>query len=558
METSKTLQTGWLVPERRNMQQEALNHRVISPSTLHSASTFVAVTTDHSISVPVAWSGPQDSKDRIDVVFTIVEKLGNKDRSFWSEIDSLSPEVRARRYVQHAGNLVADDMLLYLQGGPGFGSPTPVVDISLAEDSSWIAKVLSSGKYSRVVLMDQRGCGRSTPVTKQTLEAKFPDLLRSDEEPSKVEEITSASKAKMDEAACRASDYLIQFRADSIVRDAEAIRSVLLSSQRDTSSDESPWGCVLGQSFGGFCILTYLSQVKRPPKICLLTGGIAPILTPVDTLYSSLWNRVKARSLQYYEMFPGDIRLIKTIVKNLIKKPEPLPSGGTLTARRFLQLGISLGGSPGSFASMHAMFNSALIPSDDGFVWNRTFLKRLESIQAFDDYPIYFWLHESIYASDGTSSPTKWSAHRMYEQKAKSHPEFDYMKSAFIDDDTKPVIFFGEMVFPWMSEDYSGLSGHGFRRIAHNLAEKSDWGKLFDEKKIEETLVSGTCRAAAAVYFDDMYVDFDATTAVLSGPMKSAKVWITNEYQHSGLRDDGSTIFEKLHGMATGEIRIPS
>ena len=122
-----------------------------------------------------------------------------------------------------------------------------------------------------------------------------------------------------------------------------------------------PWGCALGQSFGGFCMMTYLSLIDHPPRICLLTGGIAPMLTPVYRAYYSLWDRVKERSLRYYETYPGDIPLVKKIVSKLIENPPALPSGGKLTARRFLQLGMSLGGSPSSFASMHDLLNSAFL-----------------------------------------------------------------------------------------------------------------------------------------------------------------------------------------------------
>ena len=75
---------------------------------------------------------------------------------------------------------------------------------------------------------------------------------------------------------------------------------------------------------------------------------------------------------------------------------------------------------------------------------------------------------------------------------------------------------------------------------------------------LEET--NGHSRAAAAVYYDDLYVDFDASMKVAArgGPLENCKVYITNEYQHSGLRDDGATIFSKLHGMATGSVRTPS
>ena len=70
----------------------------------------------------------------------------------------------------------------------------------------------------------------------------------------------------------------------------------------------------------------------------------------------------------------------------------------------------------------------------------------------------------------------------------------------------------------------------------------------------------GPCKAAAAVYYDDMYVDFDCSMMVAArcGPLEHCKVYVTNEYQHSGLRDDGATIFVKLLGMAKGTIRTPS
>jgi hypothetical protein len=67
-------------------------------------------------------------------------------------------------------------------------------------------------------------------------------------------------------------------------------------------------------------------------------------------------------------------------------------------------------------------------------------------------------------------------------------------------------------------------------------------------------------RAAAAIYHDDMYVEFDACMKVTArdGPLGKCKVYVTNEYQHSGLRDGGAKLFTKLHGMAKGGTRTPS
>lgn len=50
--------------------------------------------------------------------------------------------------------------------------------------------------------------------------------------------------------------YLKLFRADNIVRDCEAIRKALLA-EKETAAEQK-WS-VHGQSFGGFCAVTYLS-----------------------------------------------------------------------------------------------------------------------------------------------------------------------------------------------------------------------------------------------------------------------------------------------------------
>ena len=109
--------------------------------------------------------------------------------------------------------------LVYFQGGPGSGAPRPT------ENSGWWKRAL---KEYRVLMLDQRGTGRSTPVLAQTL-AHFP---------------TPQAQA----------DYLTHFRADNIVRDAELIRRQLIGDEQ--------WS-VLGQSFGGFCVVTYLSLAPQ-------------------------------------------------------------------------------------------------------------------------------------------------------------------------------------------------------------------------------------------------------------------------------------------------------
>lgn len=85
-------------------------------------------------------------------------------------------------------------------------------------------------KGYQVLYLDQRGTGLSTPISAATL-------------------------AKRGDTEAQA-DYVKLFRADNIVRDAEAIRLALLGNKE--KEEERKWS-VIGQSFGGFCATTYLS-----------------------------------------------------------------------------------------------------------------------------------------------------------------------------------------------------------------------------------------------------------------------------------------------------------
>jgi len=145
-----------------------------------------------------------------------------------------------------------------------------------------------------------------------------------------------------------------------------------------------------------------------------------------------------------------------------------------------------------------------------------------------------------------------------------TNPEFDY-KVTSKSDTEDPVLFFGEMVFPWMADDYSELSGYGMKSLSQSIATKSDWLPLFDAFNMRAALGAGNIgmtksKAASATYYSDMYVDFDCAMKLIKRgePLENVKVWVTNEYQHSGLRDDGAHIVSKLVQMAKGTINVPS
>ena len=108
------------------------------------------------------------------------------------------------------------------------------------------------------------------------------------------------------------------------------------------------------------------------------------------------------------------------------------------------------------------------------------------------------------------------------------------------------------MIFSWMFDgDYPLLKP--MQGAAEILAARSDWPALYD---VEVLRYCSVC-VAAAVYAQDLYVErkFSEETAELLGP--SCKIWIANEHQHSGLRDDGEGVLDRLIAMASGELEVP-
>ena len=75
------------------------------------------------------------------------------------------------------------------------------------------------------------------------------------------------------------------YLACCIVKDCEAIRKILIG---DKEKPEDQKWTILGQSFGGFCALTYLSFYSEGLKDVFLTGGLAPLVDHPDPVYEAL------------------------------------------------------------------------------------------------------------------------------------------------------------------------------------------------------------------------------------------------------------------------------
>ena len=252
--------------------------------------------------------------------------------------------------------------LVFFQGGPGFEAARPAGD---PRGPGWMVRAL---RDFRVLMLDQRGTGRSSPV-------------------GTLDDMTPAQQAA----------YLAHFRADSIVADAELIRAEL---------GVERWS-VLGQSFGGFCVTHYLSAAQDGLSEAYITGGLPAFEVPVDDVYALTYRLAIDRSRRYYERYPEDRARVRALHDAHVR----LPSGDELTPLRVRQLGLQLGMSDGA-ENLHHLLE---LPFD-----SPAFLHDADDPLSFARDPIYSLLQEACWA-DGTA--TRWAAARVLPGAYEREPE---------------------------------------------------------------------------------------------------------------------------------------
>jgi pimeloyl-ACP methyl ester carboxylesterase len=396
----------------------------------------------------------------------------------WSDDDGPGIEVFVRELV-HADKRDQDlPLLLFLQGGPGGKSPRP-------SRGGWIARALED---FRVVLLDQRGTGRSSRITGVAVQ-RFPD-------------------------ARSAADHLLAFRADSIVADAEHVRATLYGGRRWTT---------LGQSYGGFVTLTYLSTAPEALDRCFVTGGLPSLRPDARELYRRTYPRVAGKVRRFYERYPGDVARAGAVADRLAAAPVLLPDGDVLSVRRLQTVGQALGTGAGA-EELHWLLEEALDDAAPSGL-SDTFLDQVARRTSFWDNPLYAALHESIYAS-GPGPATGWAA--------------DAERGAEFDGDVRPLPFTGEMIYPWMFDEIASLRPFG--PAAHALAAREDLPAPYDPTR----LAANDVPVDAAVYFDDMYVDADLSLATAAA-VGNVRTWVTNEFEHDGLRT--GDVLDRLLGL---------
>ncbi|HEY0187920.1 MAG TPA: alpha/beta fold hydrolase [Cellulomonas sp.] len=424
---------------------------------------------------------------------TAVPPLLVRDHRVTVPVDRAHPdrypaiEVLARELVDPARDGEDLPLLLFLQGGPGGMGPRPL-------GGGWWSTML---RTHRVVLLDQRGTGRSGRVDGRTA-ARF--------------------------AAAEAfADYLACFRADAIVEDAEAVRHAVYGGRR--------WA-TLGQSYGGFLTLTYLSRHPEALTACWTTGGLPGTTATAEDVYARTFPRQEARNAALARRYPQDVALLGRIADRAAGGDLLLPDGDVLTPQRVQALGMGLGMSTG-VDGLHWLLDTADLDADGRP--SDAFLQAVQAETGFVANPLYAVLQEVIYHQGARSGG--WAAQAELDRR----PAFAA--------DARPLALTGEAIFPWMFAQVRAL--RPFQGAAQALAARTDWPVLYDLDR----LAANEVPLAAVQYADDPYVDLDLALGSADA-IGAAQVWVTNEYLHDGLRAAGDVILPRLMDLAAGRWSV--
>ncbi|MGJ8524678.1 Proline iminopeptidase [Halomonadaceae bacterium LMG 33818] len=390
------------------------------------------------------------------------------------------------REVCHVSHRDSDlPLLIFLQGGPGGSSPR-----LNRWGMGWVNEAI---QHYRVILPDQRGTGRSSRISSKTI--------------SRFENSEEASR------------YLALFDARAIIDDFEVIRKRHYDGQR--------WA-TLGQSYGGFLTLSYLSFAPEALLRCYITGGLPSIDPDPDELYRRTYPRVEQKLADYYQRFPGDEAQINQIADFLRDNYVCFPNGDPFTVRRFQTLGMMLGMQAASDQLhwlLEAPFTDETCSELDPY-----FILQVQIATGMDGAPLYAALQENIYADP--ARVTNWSAQRLRNER----PQFD--------EHARPLCLTGEMVYPWMFDEIQAL--RPFRDAVHQLARTPGRKPLYDKAILAENTVP----IAAAIYDEDLYVDRELSLAT-ARHIPHLHYWLTNEYEHDGLRTD-DRVFKRLFNLLQG------
>lgn len=284
---------------------------------------------EHTLTVPLVWSDPSDART-IDIFARVVSREGGEALPY----------------------------LVFLQGGPGHEAPRP---FHSSPSPAWLDEALA---HYRVVMLDQRGTGLSSPV----------------------------GDADLGRGTAAMAEHLTHLRADAIVRDCEAMREHLGADR---------WS-VLGQSFGGFTTLAHRSTDSASLDEVFITGGLSTVTRSADEVYAVCYDKMRSASENYYRRFPDHRDVMRRLVDRADAGDIVLPDGEVVSPSRLRSVGSALGTNDG-WQTVWSLLERD--PSSNAFRYDL-----MHAMPFGGRNPLYFAFHESSYAS---GQATRWSAERV-------------------------------------------------------------------------------------------------------------------------------------------------
>ncbi|EPE06351.1 proline iminopeptidase [Ophiostoma piceae UAMH 11346] len=408
-------------------------------------------------------------------------------------------------------DLFSKPWMAYCEGGPGMGNREP-------QDYPFLRQLLVRGY--QMLFLDYRGTGMSSPISAATLKQR------------------GSPQAQ--------ANYLALFRADNIVRDLEAVRKWLTV---DLVPHKRKWS-IMGQSFGGFVSLTYLSFYSESLRESFITGGMAPVNMTPDVVYRATYTKAKKRNEAYFKKYPEDVQTLRQINTFLNNQPTggevPLPSGGVLTMHRVMTFGYMFGFHSG-LDSTHSLLLRMRTDIERFGILTRPTLVAIEQFFPLDVAPMYGLVHEAIYCySKGVAS--SWAAMRV----GREFPEFswvDHQTTAKIAPEKvgTEFLFSGEMIYPFMFDTFPELME--IKEAAHLLAERTEWDDLYDEAQLKQNTVP----VYAATYIDDLYVDYGLAKETAS-KIGNVRMYETNGLYHNAARARSEEVMTQLFRLRDDPI----
>ncbi|KAH8881477.1 alpha/beta-hydrolase [Thozetella sp. PMI_491] len=379
-------------------------------------------------------------------------------------------------------------ILLYLCGGPGADNPWHrVPDMN---------RFLLRQGY-QLLYIDYRGCGESDPVSQATVRGE--KGLRTDRE---------------------VADYIKLFGQDNIVRDLEAVRLCLderLKAAGRSPQAELKWS-ILGQSYGGYISLTYLSFHPDGLKEVFITAGLPPCGMPIDDYFRVKYSKLVKQTREFYARYPDAERVVRDIlglISEIGAENIRMTGRGYLTGQKLLTLGRQFGSRRG-FEEVYVLLTRIRTELLTSQKLDAKTIRAFERTLHIDERPLYALLLEQTWCSSGA---TQWSAERVWREL----PGFEYLKmdenGRYREPSTlpenQPIYLTSHVYGRFMFDTHEEL--FDFKGAAELLAAH-EWESNYDEARLRQNKVP----VYAVSFVSDMHLDIEVArqTAAKVGNMR--------------------------------------